>query len=105
MQGFLSRDGTSPADFLDAARTEVLGYGVERVDDRVVEVARDLVLRLAAEEEGGEPSEPRLTRRAQAVRAARASSDGARSPSGVAAGLRRPVAPPRLTGWVSRVSA
>jgi thioredoxin reductase len=28
MQGFLSRDGMSPADFLAAGRAEVSGYGV-----------------------------------------------------------------------------
>jgi hypothetical protein len=32
MQGFLSRDGMSPADLLAAGRVEVTGYGVELVD-------------------------------------------------------------------------
>lgn len=32
MQGFLSRDGMSPADFLAAGRAEVSGYGVELVE-------------------------------------------------------------------------
>ena len=35
MQGFLSRDGMPPA-LLAAARAEILGYGVELIDDRVV---------------------------------------------------------------------
>ena len=47
MQGFLSRDGMPPADLLAAARAEVRGYGVELVDDRVVEIATGLTLRLA----------------------------------------------------------
>lgn len=47
MQGFLSRDGMSPADLLAAARAEVRGYGVELIDDRVVEIAMGLTVRLA----------------------------------------------------------
>jgi thioredoxin reductase len=46
MHGFLSRDGMSPADLLAAARAEVSGYGVDLVDDRVVEVATGFSLRL-----------------------------------------------------------
>jgi thioredoxin reductase len=38
MQGFLSRDGMSPADLLAAGRIEVTGYGVELVEDRVVAI-------------------------------------------------------------------
>src|SRR6476619_1676050 len=38
MQGFLSRDGMSPADLLATARTEVQGYGVQLVQDHVVGV-------------------------------------------------------------------
>lgn len=38
MQGFLSRDGMPPADFLAAGRAEVAGYGVEVLDDRVLEI-------------------------------------------------------------------
>ena len=38
MQGFLSRDGMSPANLLAAGRAEVSGYGVELVEDRVVEI-------------------------------------------------------------------
>ncbi|MFH9012227.1 NAD(P)/FAD-dependent oxidoreductase [Streptomyces sp. NPDC017943] len=41
MQGYLSRDGMPPAEFLAAGRAEVTGYGVELVRDRVVEVGRD----------------------------------------------------------------
>ena len=32
MQGFLSRDGMSPADFVAAGRAEVTGYGVELIE-------------------------------------------------------------------------
>jgi thioredoxin reductase len=48
MQGFLSRDGTPPADLLRAGRAEVRRYGVEIVDDRVVDATAGFVLRLAA---------------------------------------------------------
>ena len=34
MQGFLSRDGMPPADLLAPARAEVVGYGVEIIEDR-----------------------------------------------------------------------
>jgi thioredoxin reductase len=47
MHGFLSRDGMPPADLLERARAEVRSYGVELVDDRVVEIARGFSLRLA----------------------------------------------------------
>jgi thioredoxin reductase len=41
MQGYLSRDGMSPAEFLAVGREEIARYGVELVRDRVVEAARD----------------------------------------------------------------
>jgi thioredoxin reductase len=47
MQGFLSRDGTPPSELLAAARAEVRRYGVELVDDRVVEAKAGFALRLA----------------------------------------------------------
>src|SRR5689334_19725548 len=47
MQGFLSRDGTPPADLLRDARAEVRRYGVELVDDRVVDATAGFALRLA----------------------------------------------------------
>jgi len=47
MHGFLSRDGMPPADLLAAGRTEVRGYGVAFVDDRVTEITSDFTLRLA----------------------------------------------------------
>ncbi len=47
MQGFLSRDGMPPAELLAAARAEVLGYGVEIIDDRVVEITEGFTLGLA----------------------------------------------------------
>ncbi|HET7648942.1 MAG TPA: NAD(P)/FAD-dependent oxidoreductase [Gaiellaceae bacterium] len=46
MHGFLSRDGTPPADLLAAARAEVRGYGVELIDDEVVEIRPGFTLRL-----------------------------------------------------------
>ena len=47
MQGFLSRDGMPPADFLAAGRAEVAGYGVELVADRVTDVEPGFAVRLA----------------------------------------------------------
>ncbi len=47
MQGFLSRDGTPPAELLRAARDEVRRYGVELVEDRVMDAAAGFELRLA----------------------------------------------------------
>jgi len=47
MQGFLSRDGTPPADLLEAARAEVRRYGVEIVEDRVVHATAGFAVRLA----------------------------------------------------------
>jgi len=51
MQGYLSRDGMSPAEFLAVGRAEVAGYGVELVDDRVVDVAggEDFTVTLASD--------------------------------------------------------
>ncbi|CAL9371455.1 thioredoxin reductase [Streptomyces sp. DH-12] len=39
MQGYLSRDGMAPAQFLALGREEIAAYGVELVRDRVVDVA------------------------------------------------------------------
>jgi thioredoxin reductase len=47
MQGFISRDGTPPAELLRAARAEVRRYGVEIVEDRVVDATAGFALRLA----------------------------------------------------------
>ncbi|MER7838102.1 NAD(P)/FAD-dependent oxidoreductase [Streptomyces sp. NPDC096040] len=41
MQGFLSRDGMPPAEFLAVGREEIARYGVELVRDRAVDAARD----------------------------------------------------------------
>ncbi|SDD11165.1 NAD(P)/FAD-dependent oxidoreductase [Streptomyces prasinopilosus] len=41
LQGYLSRDGMSPAAFLAAGREEIAGYGVELLAGRVTDVARD----------------------------------------------------------------
>lgn len=40
MQGYLTRDGMPPAEFLAIGREEVARYGVELVQDRVVDVER-----------------------------------------------------------------
>ncbi|MEU6473057.1 NAD(P)/FAD-dependent oxidoreductase [Streptomyces massasporeus] len=49
MQGFLTRDGMPPAEFLALGREEIARYGVELVRDRVVEVTRgeDFTIALA----------------------------------------------------------
>lgn len=47
MQGFLSRDGMPPGELLAVARKEILGYGVEIVDDRVVGITGGFALSLA----------------------------------------------------------
>jgi thioredoxin reductase len=47
MHGFLSRDGMPPGDLLAAGRAEARRYGVELVDDRVVELTGGFTLRLA----------------------------------------------------------
>ncbi|MFE0676435.1 NAD(P)/FAD-dependent oxidoreductase [Streptomyces sp. NPDC058867] len=41
MQGYLSRDGMAPAEFLAIGREEITRYGVELVRDRAVGVTRD----------------------------------------------------------------
>jgi thioredoxin reductase len=48
MQGFISRDGMSPAALLEAARTEVEGYGVGVAADEVVEIEAGFALSLAS---------------------------------------------------------
>lgn len=50
MQGYLSRDGMSPAEFLAVGREEIARYGVELVRERVVDADRvggDFTARLA----------------------------------------------------------
>src|SRR4249919_2602596 len=47
MQGFLSRDGMSPADLLAAGRVEVTGYGVELLEEQVVAIDTGFFVRLA----------------------------------------------------------
>jgi thioredoxin reductase len=47
MQGFLSRDGMSPAAFVRAGRAEVTGYGVELIDDQAAEIDAGFSVRLA----------------------------------------------------------
>jgi thioredoxin reductase len=45
MQGYLSRDGMSPADLVATGRVEVSGYGVELIDEQVVGIDAGLVVR------------------------------------------------------------
>ena len=49
MQGFLSRDGMPPADLIAVARAEVRSYGVDVVEDQVVEIETGFTLRLAGD--------------------------------------------------------
>lgn len=51
MQGYLTRDGMAPGEFLAVGRAEVAGYGVELVEDRVVDVVRgeDFTVTLASD--------------------------------------------------------
>jgi hypothetical protein len=48
MQGFLSRDGMPPSELLRIARDEVRGYGVEIVEDFVIDAGPEFVLRLGS---------------------------------------------------------
>ncbi|MEU6544856.1 NAD(P)/FAD-dependent oxidoreductase [Streptomyces sp. NPDC046859] len=41
VQGYLTRDGMPPAEFLAVGREEIARYGVELVRDRAVDVSRD----------------------------------------------------------------
>jgi thioredoxin reductase len=47
LQGFLSRDGMPPSELLAAGRAEVTGYGVEIINDRVVDIEPDFTVTLA----------------------------------------------------------
>jgi thioredoxin reductase len=46
MQGYLTRDGMSPAEFLAIGREEIARYGVELVRDRVAEVTEGFTVTL-----------------------------------------------------------
>jgi thioredoxin reductase len=48
MQGFLSRDGMPPLELLAAGRDEVVGYGVQILDDTVTQIEPGFVLGLAS---------------------------------------------------------
>ena len=50
MQGFLSRDGMPPADFLEMGRDEVTGYGVEIFRGAVTQIEPGFVVHLASGE-------------------------------------------------------
>ncbi|MFF1718423.1 NAD(P)/FAD-dependent oxidoreductase [Streptomyces sviceus] len=47
MQGFLTRDGMPPAEFLAIGREEIKEYGVELVRDRVTDIAPGFAVTLA----------------------------------------------------------
>ncbi|MGA5440229.1 NAD(P)/FAD-dependent oxidoreductase [Streptomyces griseoincarnatus] len=53
MQGYLSRDGMPPAEFLGLGREEIARYGVELVRDRVTDVAGGEDFTVALERGGG----------------------------------------------------
>ncbi|MGW0539027.1 NAD(P)/FAD-dependent oxidoreductase [Streptomyces griseoincarnatus] len=53
MQGYLSRDGMPPAEFLALGREEIARYGVELVRDRVTDVARGEDFTVTLERGGG----------------------------------------------------
>ncbi|MFF4274512.1 NAD(P)/FAD-dependent oxidoreductase [Streptomyces sp. NPDC001536] len=48
MQGYLTRDGMAPAEFLAIGREEIARYGVELVEDRAVDVTADFTVTLAS---------------------------------------------------------
>jgi len=48
MQGFLSRDGMPPSELLAVGRAEVVGYGVEIIDDEVTALAPGFTVGLAS---------------------------------------------------------
>ncbi|MFD3835485.1 NAD(P)/FAD-dependent oxidoreductase [Streptomyces sp. NPDC058642] len=48
MQGYLTRDGMPPAEFLALGREEIARYGVELVADRAVDVTADFTVTLAS---------------------------------------------------------
>lgn len=48
MQGYLTRDGMPPAEFLTLGREEIARYGVELVADRAVDVTADFTVTLAS---------------------------------------------------------
>ena len=50
MQGFLSRDGMPPSDFLEIGREEVTGYGVEIIDGTVTQIEPGFLVHLASGE-------------------------------------------------------
>lgn len=52
MHGYLSRDGIAPADFLELARRELKGYGVEIRHKEVVDVKKENNLFFAIDDKG-----------------------------------------------------
>ena len=48
MQGFLSRDGMPPSELLAAGRAEITGYGVQIINDRVLDIEPGFIVTLAS---------------------------------------------------------
>ncbi|MFD7135871.1 NAD(P)/FAD-dependent oxidoreductase [Streptomyces sp. NPDC059894] len=104
MQGYLSRDGMPPAEFLATGRAEIARYGVELVRDRAVDAERgeDFAVRLA----GDTPSGGGRTVRARALVVATGLRDELPPVEGVAARFGRDVLHcPYCHGWEVRDQA
>ncbi|MFH8803310.1 NAD(P)/FAD-dependent oxidoreductase [Streptomyces sp. NPDC017936] len=101
LQGYLSRDGMPPAEFLAAGRAEIARYGVELVRDRVVDATRDgdFAVRLA----GGAPSGGGRTVRARQLVVATGLRDELPGIEGLAGRFGRDVLHcPYCHGWEVR---
>jgi thioredoxin reductase len=101
MQGYLSRDGMPPAEFLAAGRAEIARYGVELVRDRAVDATRDgdFAVRLA----GGAPLGGGRTVRARRLVVATGLKDELPPVEGLAARFGRDVLHcPYCHGWEVR---
>nr|WP_171401900.1 NAD(P)/FAD-dependent oxidoreductase [Streptomyces asoensis] len=104
MQGYLSRDGMSPAEFLAVGREEIARYGVELVRDRAVDVTRGegFAVRLA----GGTPSGGGRTVRARQLVVATGLKDELPRVPGIAERFGRDVLHcPYCHGWEVRDQA
>ncbi|MEU6349746.1 NAD(P)/FAD-dependent oxidoreductase [Streptomyces sp. NPDC047072] len=96
MQGFLTRDGMPPREFLAIGREEIARYGVELVRDRVVEVAEGFAVTL----------ESGLTRHARRLVVATGLKDELPDVPGVAERFGRDVLHcPYCHGWEVRDQA
>ncbi|MFF8972714.1 NAD(P)/FAD-dependent oxidoreductase [Streptomyces sp. NPDC014995] len=104
MQGYLSRDGMPPAEFLAVGRAEIARYGVELVRDRAVDATKgeDFAVRLA----GGTPSGGGRTVHARQLVVATGLRDELPPVEGLAARFGRDVVHcPYCHGWEVRDQA